>query len=106
MAACGVGQSGGLPWIPRGKVVAGLGSPGRGKAAVRRGVPARDKVAASLRSPSRGKAVAGRGAPARKKKLEMTDEHIYRIFSKFIGFTVSLSDKIYRKTPQTVHKII
>ena len=95
MAACGVGQSGGLPWIPRGKVVAGLGSPGRGKAAVRRGVPARDKVAASWPWCS-----------GQEKKLEMTDEHIYRIFSKFIGFTVSLSDKIYRKTPQTVHKII
>ena len=42
----------------------------------------------------------------RKKKPEVNDKRIYRISRKFIGFAVSLSDKIYKKKLIKLYTII
>ena len=42
----------------------------------------------------------------RKKKTEVNDKRIYRISRKFIGFAVSLSDKIYKKKLIKLYTII
>ena len=46
------------------------------------------------------------GNTSKGKKSEVDDKHVYRISQKFIEFVISLSNKIYKKIPQTVHKII
>ena len=40
-----------------------------------------------------------------KKKPEVTDKHVYRIYRKILGFDVLFSDEISKKIPHFVRRI-